>query len=100
MAHASIEVTPERLIVAAQRLRAVCAQARRLQAQAAATGPDVTGSAVLSAALDEHAQVWGWTVEQLEDRVRAISDLLAAAGQTYTWLEECLADAATTRPDA
>lgn len=90
MTSASITVDPAALRRTARVVQAACAEARRLQRAVGDIGAGVTGSVELADALARHSQTWSWTVETIEDRVREVADLLAAAGQAYDHVERCI----------
>ncbi len=85
-----ITVSPPQLIENSQHLRAACATARRLTRDVEHVTVPAAGTAELARALAAHAQAWGWTLEHVDDQLRATGDLLESAGRTYDWVEQCL----------
>lgn len=92
----SIEVTPASLEQTADRLRATDLVARRTRRALAGAGPAVTGSVELSAALSEHAEVWGWCLERLHERLLATSRALADAARAYDQVDGAVAAASAS----
>lgn len=90
-----IEVTPATLAETADRLRAASLDAQRVRRALADAGPAVTGSVELSAALSEHAEAWGWSLDRLRERVRAAALALDTGARTYDRVEQAVADAST-----
>lgn len=88
-----IGVSPAQLIENARHLRMACATARRLTRDVEHATVPVTGSVELARALGAHAQSWGWTLEHVDDQLRATGDQLEAAGRTYDWVEQCVSRA-------
>lgn len=95
-----IEVTPASLEQTADRLRATDLVARRTRRALAGAGPAVTGSVELSAALSEHAEVWGWCLERLHERLLATSRALTDAARAYEQVEQSVVTTPTTRAQA
>jgi len=85
-----IEVTPRALSETARRLRTATVDAGRARRALAAADPAVTGSAELSAALSEHADAWGWSLDRLSDRVRAVARSLDTGAATYSQVEQAV----------
>lgn len=88
-----IEVAPATLAETADRLRAASLDAGRVRQALAAAGPSVTGSAELSAALSEHADAWGWSLDRLHERVQAVARALDTGARAYDRVERAVADA-------
>jgi len=82
-----IEVTPAALSQTARQLRSATVGAHRARRALADAGPSVTGSADLSAALSEHAEAWGWSLDRLSERVRDVARSLDAGSAAYDRLE-------------
>lgn len=89
-----IQVEPASLTETADRLRAAALDARRVCQVLREAGPEVSGSAELSAALHEHADAWGWFLERTHERVRSAARALDAAARAYDRVERAVADAA------
>ena len=85
-----IEVTPATLGETADRLRAASMDARRVRLALAEAGPEVTGSAELSAALAQHADAWGWCLDRLNERVQAVARALEGGARAYDRVEQAV----------
>lgn len=89
-----IEVEPTTLAETADRLRAAALDARRVCQALRGAGPEVTGSASLTAALREHADAWGFCLDEIHQRVRTAARTLHGAAAAYDRVERAIRDAA------
>jgi hypothetical protein len=89
-----IDVEPSTLAETADRLRTAALDARRVCRALREAGPDVTGSAPLTAALREHADAWGWCLDAAHERVRTAARALHGAAAAYDRVERAIRDAA------
>lgn len=88
-----IEVAPTTLSQTADRLRAASLDARRVQRALQEAGPAVTGSAELTAALHQHAEAWGWSLDRAHERVRGAARAMDTAAVAYEQVERAVGDA-------
>ena len=86
-----IEVSPDALTETADLLRAAATDARRVRRDLADAGVAITGSEELSAALSEHADAWGWSLDRLHERVQSVARTLDRAAMTYDQVEQHVA---------
>jgi hypothetical protein len=92
-----IEVDPGELAETAHRLRCAAIEVRRVRERLAAAGPAVTGSSGLSAALREHADAWGWSLERMKERAEGAAAALDAAAEAYRRVERSIAGGCAPR---